>query len=251
MLLFHRIFKFEKAKVAQMAEQRLNQRYAPGAAFPLQAAVELDGRTWPAKVLNLSGNGVGLAVPGAGLAAKAGQDCVVTLTLGMHRQTIPGRVAHTRAHGRDLQAGIGLRFGDFLVQKAYLQLLQPVAIGQSLRAVPADRVIQNETQVIKQVFRGDYEAVLTVWLEKTFGTPLHSFEFQLHDYFCRADVKAGVLDAYAREEAESFKGKLTNPVFDAAGDLQDEIRQLIRWILPNLTPAVPDDVRAFLQRFAG
>jgi hypothetical protein len=43
---------------------------------------------------------------------------------------------------------------------------------------------------------------------------------------------------------------LSNPVFDSSGGLHDEIRQLFRWILPNLSRDVPDDVRAFLQRFA-
>jgi hypothetical protein len=59
-----------------------------------------------------------------------------------------------------------------------------------------------------------------------------------------------VLEAYVREATDSFKGKLSNPVFDTSGGLHDEIRQLFRWIMPNLSRAVPDDVRAFLQRFA-
>jgi len=150
---------------------------------------------------------------------------------------------------KGMYCGMGLAFHDFMEQKSWLQLLQPVAIGQSLQAVPEDRVVQNEPQFIKQVFRGEEQSVLTVWLDKSFGTPLHSFEFQMHDYFCHADAQSGVLEAYTREAADSHKGKLSNPVFDADGDLHDEIRQLFRWILPNLSKAVPDDVRAFLQRF--
>ena len=134
--------------------------------------------------------------------------------------------------------------------RSYLQLLQPIAIGQSLQAVAEERVVQNEPQFIKQVFRGEGDSMLIVWLAKTPGTPLHSFEFQMHDYFCHADVKSGVLEAYLREATDSHKGKLSNPVFDMTGGLRDEIRQLFRWILPNLSPTVPDDVRAVLQRFA-
>ena len=33
--------------------------------------------------------------------------------------------------------------------------------------------------------------------------------------------------------------------------MHDEIRQLFGWTLPNLSASVPDNVRAFLQRFAG
>jgi hypothetical protein len=111
-------------------------------------------------------------------------------------------------------------------------------------------VVQNEPQFIKQVYRGEEQSVLTVWLEKSFGTPLHSFEFEMHDYFCRADAKSGQFEAYVRESTDSHKAKLSNPVFDISGDLQTEIRQLFRWIVPNLARNVPDDIRAFLQRFA-
>jgi hypothetical protein len=129
-------------------------------------------------------------------------------------------------------------------------LLQPVAIGQSLEPVPAELVIQNEPRFTKQVFRGDDESLLTVWREKDSADPLHSFEFQMQDYFCHVDGKSGVLEVYQREDSGSHKGKLSNPVFDISGSLHAEIRQLFRWILPNLSPRVPEDVRAFLQRFA-
>jgi hypothetical protein len=250
-LLFKRIFNFEPAKVEELSEHRLNQRYAPGAAFPLQAKLRLDGRDWAARVQNVSGNGAGLLLVERDARAAAGQAGKVQLTLGDFRLELDGRVVHAVARDRGLYCGVALDPGDFLRQKSYLQLIQPVAIGQSLKAVPADRVVQNEPQFIKQVFRGDSDSVLTVWLDKSFGTPLHSFEFQMHDYFCRADVKSGVLEAYVREATDSHKGKLSNPVFDISGGLHDEIRQLFRWILPNLSPDVPDDVRAFLQRFAG
>lgn len=250
-LLFKRLFNFEKTTVAQMAEQRLNHRHAPGTAFPLQARLRLAGRDWPARVQNLSGNGVGLLLIDRDARAAAAQAGQVLLTLGEHRLEIDGRIAHAAPQDREFYLGVALSFGDFLLQKAYLQLLQPIAIGQSLKPVPAERVVQNEPQFIKQVFRGDEDSVLTVWLDKSFGTPLHSFEFQMHRYFCHADVKSGVLEAYLREAANSHKGKLSNPVFDISGGLHDEIRQLFRWVLPNLSTEVPDDVRAFLRRFAG
>ena len=249
-LFFQRIFNFEKAKVAQMAENRLNTRYAPGAAFPLQAYLNLARYDWkPTKVQNISGNGIGLLAARETKAAT-GQDAKVKLVLGEHQLELEGRLAHVVPRDNGVFCGIGFKFGDFMLQKAYLQLLQPIAIGQSLQAVAEERVVQNEPQFIKQVFRGEGDSVLTVWLAKTPGTPLHSFEFQMHDYFCHADVKSGVLEAYLREATDSHKGKLSNPVFDMTGGLRDEIRQLFRWILPNLSPAVPDDVRAFLLRFA-
>lgn len=250
MLLFRRIFNFEKAKVEQMTEQRLNNRYTPGAAFPLQAWLVSSGREHPAKVQNLSGNGIGLLLIDPAAKPAEGQPGRVRLSLDAHQQVLDGSVVQVRPETRGTYCGVGMKFDGFLEQKAWLQLLQPVAIGQSLKAVPAERVVQNEPQFIKQVFRGEDQSMLTVWLDKSFGTPLHSFEFQMHDYFCRADAKTGVLEAYAREATDSHKAKLSNPVFDTSGGLHDEIRQLFRWILPNLSREVPDDVRAFLQRFA-
>lgn len=250
MLFFKRIFNFKPAKVAQMADNRLDTRYAPGAAFPLHSYLHLSRYDWrPAKVLNLSGRGIGLLGARESKATE-GQDVKVKVVLGKRELVLEGRLAHFEPRPKGVYCGIGFTFTDFLTQKAYLQLLQPIAIGQSLQPVAPDRVVQNEPQFIKQVFRGEGDCVLTVWLTKTPGTPLHSFEFQMHDYFCRADVVSGVLEAYGRTAGESHKGKLSNPVFDTTGGLSDEIRQLFHWILPNLSAAVPDDVRAFLHNFA-
>lgn len=249
MLLFRRIFNFEKAEVVELTDLRLNQRHAPGAAFPLQAWLIDGAAELPAKVENLSGNGVGLAMASAAPSLRESRTVRVRLSLADFQLTLSARIAQLRPSTRGQYCGLALHFGDFLEQKAYLQLIQPVAIGQSLKAVPPERVPQNEPQFIKQVFRGEENSALTVWLEKSFGTPLHSFEFETHDYFCRADAKLGVLEAYVREATDSHKGKLSNPVFDTSGGLNDEIRQLFRWILPNLSREVPDDVRAFLQRF--
>lgn len=248
MQLFRRLFNFEPAKVAQQ-EQRLNHRHTPGAAFPLHASLTLAGRTTPAKVLNLSGSGLGLLIP-RDTPAVVDQLATVTLTLAEHRLELPTVVAHVRPQEPALYCGLGLKFPDFPRQKAYLQLLQPIAIGQSLQPVPPERVVQNEPQFIKQVYRGESECVLTVWLQMTLGTPLHNFEFHLQNYFCRATLATGQLEAYQLKDAGTHAAKLTQPVHDSSGELSAEIRQLFRWIVPNLSAAVPDDVRASLQHFA-
>lgn len=250
MLIFRKIFNFQKEKVEQQLEQRLNHRYIPGASFPLQAQLSLAAYAWkPAKVQNISGNGIGLLI-GQQAKAPTPQAARVQLLLDGHKLEFNARLTQVRPHPDGIFCGLGLNFADFLTQKAYLQLLQPIAIGQSLQPVAKDRVIQNEPQFIKQIYRGEADSVLTVWLEMTMGTPLHSFEFRMHDYFCRAKMATGVLEAYALESTGSHLAKLSNPVFDTAGGLHDEIRQLFRWIVPNLSDGVPDDVRAFLQKFA-
>jgi hypothetical protein len=248
-LIFRRIFNFEKAKVEEL-EKRLNQRYTPGASFPLQAMLSLGSGPWkPAKVLNLSASGLGLWLSREDAEPRP-QATRVQLLLPGHKLEFAAELAHVRPHHQGDYYGLGLQFQDFTARKAYLQLLQPITIGQSFQPLPADRVIQNEPHFIKQVYRGDADSVLTVWLAMTMGTPLHSFEFRVTDYFCRALMETGVLEAYTLESTDSHLAKLSNPVFDTSGGLNEEIRQLFKWMVPNLSQAVPDDVRASLQKFA-
>jgi len=246
--VFQRIFNFDQAAVAQM-EQRLNNRYTPGAAFPLQAWLLTEGNETPAKILNVSGNGIGLLLEPDTLPAE--EDAVkVRLRFGAHQQLVDGRVVHLRPEAAKAYCGVGLKFADFPSRKTYLQLLQPVAIGQSLQPVPADQVVQDDPPLLRQVFRGDDKALLTVWLEPGPERVFHRFEFRLKDYLCQADRASHLLETQAPAEATSHAGKSSNPVFDISGNVQAEIRQLFRWTLPNLSAGVPDDVRAFLQRYA-
>lgn len=250
MLLFRRIFDFQKSDVQQFVDQRLNRRYTPGRLFPLRATLLDTGREVPTRVHDLSASGIALITDRAS-APVAGRDIVIRLALAPHVLEVKGHAAHFRPMNDDLLCGMSLVFDDFTGLKSYLQLLQPVAIGSTLQAVDPARVQQNEPQFIKQVFRGESDSVLSVWLEKKFGTPLHSFEFRMHDYFVRAEAAIGVLEVFLREQIEAtHKGKITTPVFDTSGAASDEIRQLFRWVVPNLPPEIPDDVLTFMRRMS-
>ncbi|HYC72730.1 MAG TPA: PilZ domain-containing protein [Opitutaceae bacterium] len=252
MLLFRRIFDFQKQDVQQFVDQRLNRRYTPGRLFPLRAALVNGARETPAKIHDLSASGIALVTDRAAAPAP-GKDATVRLTLPPHVLELHGHAAHFRPLGDDeMLCGLSLVFEDFTRLKSYLQLLQPVAIGGTLQAVDPARVQQNEPRFIKQVFRGESDSVLSIWLAKTPGTPLHSFEFRMRDYFVRADAAVGVLEVFLREQNEAtHKGKMTTPVFDTTGAASEEIRQLFRWVVPNLPPEVPEDVRVFMLRMAG
>lgn len=250
MLLFRRIFDFQKKDVQQAVEQRLNRRYVPGRQFPLRVTLRDGGRESAAQVHDLSTTGLALVIePAAAPAAGGGVD--LRLELDAHRLDLRGHTAHLRPAGEGVLCGLSLAFDDFTGLKSYLQLLQPVAIGSTLVAVDPSRVQQNEPQFLKQVYRGESDSVLSVWLEKKFGTPLHSFEFGMHDYFVRAEAAVGVLEVFLREQIDAIhKGKITTPVFDTSGGATEEIRQLFRWVVPNLPAAIPDDVREFMHRMA-
>ena len=247
MLFFSRIFKFEKAQVAQMeTDHRLNTRYTPGSSFPLHAYLHLARYEWkPSKILNISGNGLSL-LTAREAKATIGQDLKVQLVLGKYELVLDGRLAQTALREKGRHCGIGLKFADFTEQKAYLQLLQPIVIGQSLRAVPEEQIVQDEPQLIKQVYRGEGNSELTAWLEKIPGTPLHRFELQAHEYFCRADVNSRELEAGLRPAAVPAGNQ---PASGPTAAQLEEIHRFFRWIPPNFSSAVTDDIRVFIQRF--
>ena len=245
MLIFRRIFNFEKAKVEQL-EKRQNQRYVPGPGFPLQAKLYYAGRDYAAKIQDLSSNGIGLVVA-RDPALAAGLHLHVELTLGQHKLEIEARIAHLKPREDGFYLGLGLVFGEFELQKSYLQLLQPIVIGQSLKPMVADPFIQDDPRYNKQVFIGEGDSLLTVRQEATPGGPMHSFEFMMHDSFCRGIMRQGTTAPYALESREDGGAK---PVFETSGGLHDEVRLLFSWTLLNLSPSVPDKIRAFLERFA-
>lgn len=249
MLIFRRIFNFEQAKVEQL-EKRLNLRYALGPDFPLQATLHNAGRDHSIKLVDISSNGIGVLVaPGSGLLA--GHHLRVDLVLGAHRLAIEARIAHVHDRENEVYLGLGLVFGDFEVQKSYMQLMQPVVIGQSLQLMPAERVIQDESQFTKQVYFGEPDSLLTVRAVKTPGLPLHSFDFRMYDYFCRGVMQKGAKEAYPLESRDADGTRKGEPIFETSGGLHDEIHQLFRWVVPNLTSTIPDNVREFLRKFAG
>lgn len=249
MLFFKRIFDFRKEEVQQL-EQRLNKRHVPGKAFPVSVRLHLIERVWPARIRNISAGGFAVEISGeapdpAGLA--------VNTTISIEGFELALRVAVTHSHreGRDWICGLSLGQVEFNDRKAFLQLLQPIAIGTTMRPVPPERVQQHEPQFVKQVYTGESGAVLSVWLEKKFGTPLYSFEFSMSDYFVKGDARNRVLDVFLRETLEdSHKGKMTNPVFDTSGGRNDDIRQLFRWVVYNLPEDLPSDIREFLREIA-
>ncbi|MBI2813303.1 MAG: PilZ domain-containing protein [Opitutae bacterium] len=249
MLLFKRIFKFEKAKVEQL-EKRLNQRYVPGPGFPLRATLRYGGRDSSAKILNMSGNGIGVQVRNKP-DLPAGMHLRADLQMEQHRIELNARIAHVDARDGGFALGLGFVFEDFESQKSYMQLIQPVVIGQSLQPMAIDRVVQDDPQFFKRIFVGESDSLLTVKLAMSPVDPLHSFEFRMLDYFCRGSMDAGGNQTYALESRDATEEATGQPVFETSGGTHDEIRQLFRWILPNLTEAVPEDFRAFMQRFAG
>jgi hypothetical protein len=228
-----------------LLNHRLNQRYQPGPDFPLTATLTLSGGAWTSVIRNISGAGLGLRVdPHTTLAA--GQSARVGLELDRHHLDIRARIAHLQPGEDGVLAGLELKFDDFPTQKAYLELLHPIVIGQSLQPVDAHLVTQDEPRFIKQSYQGESGFSLTVRREDTAGEPLHSVEFRLNDYTWRIDRPPDAPPGWTPPAVAPDEPK-PEPIYDSAGGLHFEVHDLFRWIAFNLSGAVPDDVRALVH----
>lgn len=248
MLFFKRILDFSPGAIAQK-EKRRNSRFAVGPGFPAKAVLNFAGRDgngdqntdgegqdWGGWLVNLSGSGASLQLHPAALA-KRGEAARLRLKVDGAGLEIPGSVAHFRTYANYALCGVALDFPDELVKKSYLQLLEPVVIGASFKAVDSKRVRQDTPDLRKEQYQGDSAARLTVWRS---ADGIAGFDLQIGSY--------------------SIAGSNTSPELDVAGDgaasgkdlseaEKEELRRLFQWIVPNLAKAVPADVRKFVTRF--
>jgi len=250
---FQRILNFTQKDTAAPTDKRRAVRYAVSEKFPLKAGATLlsrdgvghllpDGKTqdWVGRLINLSTTGVSLQLHPAALAAP-GEPCTFIATLHNQQLRIAGTVAHFRPHRLHSACGIALAFPDFETHKTYLQLMQPVLLGASLKPVDATRVEQDTAGFQKEQYRGDADGVLTVW-RKTERNEISGFEFRLPPYAVAGTTQDPKLDVYVPEEAWQATAA-------SDGASCDEVRQLFHWAVPNLARAVPADVRNFMEKF--
>jgi hypothetical protein len=253
MLLFKRILNFTKSNVAA-SEQRGAERHAVGPAVQFKVAVTLlrrdaggkpdpRGRQGPdlaGRALNLSTLGASVQLPPDALAHH-GEDCRFKLNLDGYHLDIPGKVAYFRAFPTHATCGVAFDFDFFEVRKAYLQLLEAVAIGATLAPVPAGEVKPDATGLDKEVYRGKDNAQLTVWREEQDGE-IRRFDFRMNEYGVRWAAGLSELETYA--SGRKGGGELTRAE-------HEEVSWLFCLAVPNLAKAVQADVRKFLAALVG
>lgn len=258
MLFFKRILNNKKETVEQ-AENRLSSRYPVGPNFPLKVAVNLIGRDdagnllsesdkgardWGGRLLNLSSGGANIGLAPAALAMR-GEPCKLKLTLGDDRLEIPCMVAHFRAYTQYTACGLKYNFDDADTQRAYLQLLEPVAIGASLKPVDAAEVVQDTEGLTREEYAGDSNALLAVWREAS--GMIYGFDFRMNDYGVRWGAGMPELQTYgiSQNKATIKKAAQTLHLTEAQ---QIEVRWLFCLSVPNLSKSIPVDVRKFLEQ---
>lgn len=230
-------------------ERRRDRRYLPGRLFPLLASIHVEGEPRSAKIIDLSPGGAGLQVSGP--AYHEGTEAKLHLLLEDMWMEFPCRIAHVTLLRAGCRFGITAKFENFAAQKAYLQLLQPVVLGSSLRPIPPEEVLQNDPDMHKLLFTGTPGTELNVWRQGDIMGELHGFLWRIDDYLVRGDTVEGVLQITSRKppgrptkaNPAGLPGKLSK-------EISDEIRLLFRWTVLNLPKEVPGDIRSFVQGFA-
>jgi hypothetical protein len=250
--LFKRILSFKET--ASSGEQRKSTRYAVGPDFPLKTVVNLfgrdgsgkllqspdgTGRDWAGKMLNLSTTGASMRLPNSAMAMR-GEFCRLKFSIGDSVLEIPANVAHFKVLNTHCVVGLTLNFPDQETQAAYMQLLQPVAVGASLEAVDPKKVKQDTPGFHKDEFKGD-NARLDIWRAGAANGTMQGFDFRMANYGVRWTDGMAELDTYGVVQGSD------DPV-EISEAQQVEVRWLFCLAVPNLSKAVPPDVREFFGR---
>lgn len=251
MLLFKRILNFTRSKVDN-SEQRGAARYLVGAAVQFKVSVRLlrhddqgqadargrQGPDLPGKALNLSTLGASVQLPATAFA-NHGEDCLFKLSLDDYHLEIPGKVAYFRAYPSHATCGVAFAFDFFEVRKAYLQLLEAVAIGASLTPVNASEIKPDATGLDREVYRGKDGVQLSVWRTEADGD-IQRFDFRMNDYGVRWSLGQSELETYAKKNTTAL-----------SKTEHEEVSWLFCLAVPNLAKAVQADVRKFLSALVG
>ncbi len=259
-MFFKRILNFKPGSFGKLSDKRKSPRYAVGPNFPLRAAVTLSGdtksktpqsagRDWAGRLANLSRSGASVELHPAALAAP-GENSTLKLSLGKVKLEVPCRVVHFRVYSNYATCGLELTLDGAEKEKAYLQLLEAVAIGASFEPAPPAAFKRAPSGMAMEQFRSEDKAQLFAWRDAT-SRKIESFEMLMGEYCVRGDAKSPQLEVYARKTPPSGKTALSDSTYSLSPGVSEEVVQLFRWVIPNVAKAVPSDLRMFIHRFAG
>ncbi|MDI1336538.1 MAG: PilZ domain-containing protein [Lacunisphaera sp.] len=259
MLFFKRILKEpepdvgpEPGEAPPAVERRREQRFKVHPDSQLKAVLSFIGRdetgaqmsnsragwNWRGRVLDCSEQGVRLQM-GPVVKAAAGDEGELTLEMEDFLLKVPCHIANISEQPGGLVFGLKHDIADEATGQAFRQLLDVVALGSTLRRKFKKNKVDASGYLTEQ-YASDWPARLTVWRNKEDLT-VAAFEFLLKDSLLRGaegrDLKflAGTDPASARS---------------ATREKALEIYRLFRWVVPNMAPSVPVDVRNFLQHYA-
>ena len=257
MLLFKRILSSAKPE-NKSADKRKAPRYAVGAAFPFKAVLVLlvhdeDGnptgdkdntQAWGGRLVDLSESGANIQINPAAIARR-GEPCSFKIGAADYQLEFTGTIAHFRTYPQHATCGFFFDFPDREIQKAYLQLLEPVSIGASLSVVEPKKVTQDNPGLLKEQYSGRANALLTVW-RRSEAKGVYSFDFRMNAYGVRWSEGMTEVEPYGLSKLNLDGEKTNSPFVHLTASELDDVRWLFCLAVPNLSKAVPLDVRKFL-----
>lgn len=251
MLFFKRILDTRKPEAP--SDRRGGSRFAVQAGFPVKAILNIAGRDelgqpladknkqgldWTGRLIDLSSSGARIQVPRTVLAER-GDSCRLKIDVQGYELVVPGKIAHVAERRDSLLFGLALDLEASQTQAAFRQLVELVALGSTLKQ---SKPLQPDASgYMVEEFTGEPSSRLVIW-RRMVGREVAAFEFVLKDCVVR-----GLAD---REGLECFAGADAATARRASGAKGEEIQRLYQWVVLNLAPAVPADVRDFLQQHA-
>lgn len=252
MLLFKRILKEpEPTTTTPAAERRSAKRYIISPDFALKAVLSFIARddtgapmsdtrhgwNWKGRLIDCSEQGVRIQM-GPGLKTGLGDPCDLRLKVGDFDLTVPCHVINIREQPEGMMFGLKHDIENAATGSAYRQLLEVVALGSTLKLQPKPAK-PDASGYLVEVYASPRPSRLSVWRHPA-DESVAAFEFQLKDNLVRGAAGQAV------EFLADLDGSGSRPV---STQKCLEIERLFSWVVPNLAPAVPDDVRAFLQNY--
>ena len=233
-------------------ERRAEQRFPLPPGLPLRAGLSLIGRddtgapmsssrhnwNWKGQLLDFSGEGARVQM-GPGVRAAVGDTCDLVLSLEFLDVTVPSQVANIREEAAGTVVGLKHRIESEDTWRDYSLLLEVVALGSTLE-LQFRRDEVDEYGFLVEQYASPWGSRLTVWRAPKGRQPV-AFEMVLND---------GLIRAAHGEDPEYLSGTDSSAAQRAERDLANDTYRRFHWVVPCLAPAVPEDVRQFLQRYA-
>jgi hypothetical protein len=249
-LLFKSILEFDRAAVLP-DDKRKMPRYVLNDNFSFKTKLTLfqnsgakisdsKGKDWSVTPVNLSVTGASVQLSLAAVAFQR-EKCLLKFSHGEYRLEIPATIAHFRCCSQYSLCGIVFNFPTPELQQSYLQLLEPLIIGNSL--APSGAAQDTPGLHLEQFVGKNTTTTLSVWRDAPEGQ-ITGFDFRMRHYGVQWADGAAELDVYGLGEADASGQQEAVALTETQ---HEEVRWLFCLAVPNLAKAVPLDVRRFLS----
>lgn len=236
--------------VVPLNERRGTARFPLQPGFPLKAVLNYIGRDdtgapmsksrhgwhWKGRLVDCSEVGARIQL-GPGLRAVIGESCDLRLTVDDFEIVVPCHVTNLRELPEGMVFGLRHDITDQAVLRDYLQFVEVVALASTLHV--RGRPKPDASGYIVERYASPRPSALTVWRHPVDGA-VSAIELILKDSMVR--LARGLGPQYFAGD-----GRGSRP---ATAMRSVEIHRLFRWVVPNLPPTMPADLRNFLGYFA-